>query len=173
MEENVESVAEKLKELFHLYATLYATSCFDPDRSRTRINFYLMHVVTSTMAMRQIIPHLKSSEALKLLRNHLSVSLLYYVAIGRPVLNEDLLRRHLENRVEGIHNWEEVVELTFKQEDLHVAKVVRALKTADEMYGSEPDSIFFAAAIITADHFTNKKGTWSMKGIRFEEAWPG
>ena len=98
-----------------------------------------------------------------LLRVDLAVSLTYYVARGRPLVQLDKLpKTH--------HTWKTITEMTWKDEDLHVPKVVRALKVMSEMGEIDDDLAKNAAALVVQEKVENGR-RWSMLGHGFDEAW--
>ncbi|KAJ3033357.1 hypothetical protein HK097_004884, partial [Rhizophlyctis rosea] len=98
-------------------------------------DFFLMHLLTSSISLRQLIPYLTPPQIQTLLHAHISVSLMHYVARGRPSLRPDLLSQYIPSK-ESKEGWSAVIALAVKNKDLHVPKVVRALKVlCDE--GSE------------------------------------
>jgi Questin oxidase-like len=99
-----------------------------------------------------------------LLRVDLAVGLAYYVARGRPLIQPSKLPK-------TPLSWDTIIEKTWTDEDLHVPKVVRALKIIAVECGEMDEELARnAAGLVVQEKVVNGR-TWSMLGHGFDEAW--
>jgi hypothetical protein len=99
-----------------------------------------------------------------LLRVDLAVGLTYYVARGRPLIQPE----EIPNTP---YSWEQLAEKTWSNEDLHVPKVIRAMRTIGVDCGEMDEELARnAAGLVIQEKIENGK-TWSMYGHGFDEAW--
>ncbi|PRP81649.1 hypothetical protein PROFUN_01156 [Planoprotostelium fungivorum] len=172
IEETAPSISHHLRELRTVAAMVTTATAFDPlndTYERVRLDFFLMHVLTSSLSVRQIVPHLSPAMALKMMKAHFSVTLLYYIARGRPELQRDRLHKYPVERYGG---WDDIVRATIDQEDLHVAKAVRALKISDEEYNeSGDDRLWVDSARLIVDRMVNHEKKWDYSALGFVENW--
>jgi hypothetical protein len=69
------------------------------------------------------------------------------------------------------HSWETIVEKTWENEDLHVPKVIRALKMiAVECSEMDQELARNAAGLVLQEKVENGN-KWSMYGHGFDETW--
>ena len=122
------------------------------------------HTLTGTYAARILLPFIPLEKRGLLLRIVLAASLLYYVARGRPLIQPEKLPT-------TPYSWEVIAEKTWKDEDLHVPKVVRALKTIAVDYGEMDEELARNAAGLVVREKVEKGRKWSMYGHGFDEAW--
>ncbi|KAJ3277219.1 hypothetical protein HK104_003548 [Borealophlyctis nickersoniae] len=173
--DTLESVRASFHDLIQTTTLLLAGTAFHPTQPqshRPKLDFFLMHAFTSSFALRQILPHVTPAQAQTLLRSHAAVSLMHYVARGRPPIQKQALESYVPSD-EANQGWHKVMEMAVRNHDLHVPKVVRGLKWFyDENKDSQGDvELFLKAAQVTVDEFEVRKGDWFFKGVGFKEAW--
>jgi len=99
-----------------------------------------------------------------ILRVDLAVGLAYYVSRGRPFLQPDKIPK-------TPYSWEQITEKTWANEDLHVPKVIRALKTIAVECGEMNEELARnSAGLVIQEQVENDK-PWSMFGHGFDETW--
>ncbi|KAJ3061723.1 hypothetical protein HK102_009012, partial [Quaeritorhiza haematococci] len=96
VEENPTNIATRLQELYQAATLLYAATSVRPTHTsdRPKLDFFLMHVLTSIHALRQILPHLPPHYARTLLTLHFSCMLAYYISRGRPSLHIETMMEY-------------------------------------------------------------------------------
>lgn len=68
------------------------------------------------------------------------------------------------------YSWDEITEKTWSDEDLHVPKVIRALKVISK-HGEMDDDLGRNAAGLVVEEMIDRKRAWSFFGHGFDEAW--
>ncbi|KAI9494648.1 hypothetical protein BDB00DRAFT_787004 [Zychaea mexicana] len=148
------------------------------DYTGTKLDFYLVHILTSVHAVYTIVSFLEPGQAELLLRGHISEALLHYVSRGCPSLQLDSLAEYKSPQqavVDGSANpWLDVIKLALAANEVHCVKAVRAIAFAQIVYGSPRDDILLKAAQVTVD-ITGKGpfmgSNWNQTGIGFEQTW--
>jgi hypothetical protein len=97
------------------------------------------------------------------LRTTAAVGLTYYISRGRPLIQPDKLP-------DTSYSWDEIVKATWKDEDLHVPKAVRALKVTAGNGEMDAELARKAAALIVERKVEHHE-KWSFLGHGFDEAW--
>lgn len=98
------------------------------------------------------------------LRVDLAAGLTYYVARGRPVIQPEKLPK-------TPYTWEEITEKTWTDEDLHVPKVIRALRVVGrDIHEMDEELARNAAGLVVREKIDRKK-RWAMLGHGFDDAW--
>jgi hypothetical protein len=120
--------------------------------------------LTATFAVRAILPYVPTEKRTLFLRTDLAVGLAYYIARGRPLIQPEKVPK-------TPYSWDEIAEKTWSNEDLHVPKVIRALKAIAVDCG-EMDEEFArnSAGLVVREKIENGK-RWSMYGHGFDESW--
>ncbi|KAF5378916.1 hypothetical protein D9757_008729 [Collybiopsis confluens] len=79
---------KKIEELLWTNTLIFtAAGLLKAERKKVRADFYLMHLVTSSLFLPSLATNLSPSSQQALLRSYLTVSLAVYIARGRPVLD--------------------------------------------------------------------------------------
>ena len=145
---------------------------------KIKLDFFLMHMVTSSLSVRTLIPHLDINNSIKLMQAHLAVGIMYYIARGIPVINRQALEEYEPSR--PITSWNEIIRLATSSFELHVPKVVRSLLLACELFAKpdqkrggsqERESKFFKTAALTVDQMVHLGNDWDFSAIGYAEAW--
>ena len=97
------------------------------------------------------------------LRVNLAAGLTYYIARGRPVIQPEKLPK-------TPYTWEEITQKTWTDDDLHVPKVIRALRVIAENREMEEELARNAAGLVVREKIERKK-RWAMLGHGFDDAW--
>jgi hypothetical protein len=120
--------------------------------------------LTATFALRAILPYVPMEKRTLLLRTDLAAGLTYYVARGRPLIQPEKLPK-------TAYSWDEMAEKTWSNEDIHVPKVIRALKTIAVECGEMDEELArTSAGLVVREKIENRK-RWSMYGHGFDETW--
>jgi len=184
--ESEEGYAKAWTELFEFTTHSACSSAFPPPHItndpkykgkhlRPVLDFFLMyfpyisransrHTLTATFAARAVLPFVPLSQRALFLRVDFAVSLTYYISRGRPLIQPSKLPQTSES-------WQSLSEKVWKDEDLHVPKVVRALKTIAVDCGEMDETLARnAAALVVQEKVVNGR-EWSFLGHGFDEAW--
>jgi Questin oxidase-like len=114
--------------------------------------------------MRALLPYIPMDKRRLALRVDLAAALTYYVARGRPVIQPDKLPK-------TPYTWEEITEKTWTNEDLHVPKVIRALRvTGRDNHEMDEELARNAAGLVVREKIERNK-KWAMLGHGFDDAW--
>lgn len=175
IEESTKGVQKAFRQLHAFALVAYAAAAFKTNTpgSEFKLDFFLMHALTSSEFVHQYISKVSPSEAASLMRSHLSVCIVYYITSGRPGLNVDaLLGYNSPNRNNSSSNhWLDVFNRALKAEEVHVIKAVRSCAVGQILYGpsegEELNSMWLKAAEMTLD----KDGSFIHSGLGFEETW--
>jgi Questin oxidase-like len=119
--------------------------------------------LTGTFAARQLLPFVPMHQRLMVLRTDAAVSLTYYISRGRPLLQPSKLPATDDT-------WDTMSEKTWANEDLHVPKVIRALKVVVQNAEMDPELGRKTAGMVVKE-MVEKKRRWSYLGHGFDEAW--
>ena len=166
-----DELMEKVRELIILGVAVYA----GPQRPNKEVvlDFFLMHALTSSLFLPIFIQQINPKFGMRLLKGKLAVDLAYFISRGRPAL-------HLEqfsSTTEFVKSWSEIIELAVNHSDMHVPKVIRALKQAERWDPEETlgRGVYRAIASMTVENIIDYPGgeqdDWSREGIGFDELW--
>jgi len=172
VKESEQSVNDRLKELYEACVMAFGATGQRPDSKNVRLDFFLMHGLTSVLFVKVLLKFVSLPNQVKLLRGHFATVLSYYISRGCPKFYPDLLINYEpEFKPKDESNpWFDVIEKAFNCEDAHVIKVVRSLMKADEEWGGGDQNTFLKVAQLTVDHIHYPKD-WSFDGIGFDEEW--
>ena len=145
-----------------------------------KLDFFLMHALTSIHAVHLLLPNLAPVESAALLKGHAAATLAYYISRGRPSLQVDLLLKYESDEAanDSANPWLKICERAINAPEAHIIKVVRACAVGQIVYGhdsrSEPfEKAWARLADMTLKISGNKVdgSYWNHKGIGFDEAW--
>jgi len=189
-------VVEALKELYLTSALLFGASSFPPTSQGTNIDFhnlkpdfFLMHVLTSILALRVLIPHLDVITARKLLQGHVATQIIYFIRAGRPSINTTALGSY--PIPDEINSWPKMITYVLKSKDLHLAKVARACLLGSRLMTDLPetgqidglfrdktllermktDNPWFRVAALATDHKELQGKKWEFRGPGWSQTW--
>ncbi|KAI9347143.1 hypothetical protein BD770DRAFT_413691 [Pilaira anomala] len=171
IENNNESIQIKLKELYTLCAvTLGSTGIRKGYPETVKLDFILIHALTSSEFLYQYTGRITPSESVSLLRAHLAVILSHYVSIGRPDLDINGLLDYKSPIHDEINNndaWINVFNKSLFCKELRVIKVVRACAIAQALYYSyvtpSLNCIWLQVAEMAVD--------WGISGVGYYYTW--
>lgn len=150
---------KKIKECIFV-ATLIMSGTGRRGR-KPRLDFYLMHLVTSSIFLHPLCAALRNAEhKAALLRAYVPVSMLYVLARGRPRIDPELImsysahprpptaqKEHLKPSEEAIGSpwddecynpWPALIEGCLYHSESHVPKAMRTLMLGARKYGDTP-----------------------------------
>jgi len=113
--------------------------------------------------MRVLLPYIPMDKRRLALRVDLAAGLTYYVTRGRPAIQPEKLPK-------TPYTWEEITQKTWADEDLHVPKVIRALRVIAENHEMDEELARNAAGLVVREKIERKK-RWAMLGHGFDDAW--
>ncbi|KIJ13025.1 hypothetical protein PAXINDRAFT_170906 [Paxillus involutus ATCC 200175] len=79
-------IERKMEELVWVSSVVYGVGGFDEEKG-LRSDFFLMHMVTSSLFLPSLIAYLSPRSQVSLLRSYFTTVLTFWVARGRPALN--------------------------------------------------------------------------------------
>ena len=124
-------------------------------------DFFLLHLLTTSHAIRILLPFLPPIHHLPLLRQWWLLTVALYISQLRPLIS---IRTHILDYDTGGKNWDWVVEQALRGKsalDAHYVKGLRAMKEAAETWGDESKGM---------------EGFYLKAGVRFAtefEGWGG
>jgi hypothetical protein len=156
---NTENLEKTIEELFDLTVYIYGATHKPND---IEFEFFLLHLLTSMHAIRIIYPHINDSKIFEhILLQFFCFAIVLYISQLRPEINEDLIHDYQID--EEKNNWDYVIDRTLNTkliDDEHVAKVIRALRDAEKVYGNNnKNGLYLKTAVKTVDN------------LDFEDPW--
>ena len=146
-----------IEELFDLTLYIY---CATHKANQVEFDFFLLHLLTAVHAIRTTYPHIENQQTIRsLLHQFFYFAIVLYVCQLRPEINEQLINDYLVD-LEKL-NWQYVIDRTLNTkiiDDAHAVKVVRALRDAEQVYGSK-NGLYLKAAVKTVDNL-NVDAMW-------------
>jgi len=173
--ETKEGVERRMRELYESMVLLYAATAQRPGHSAVKLDFFLMHALTSVFFVQVLLPHMSILHQIRLLRAHFTSCLAFYISRGRPQLYPDILLQPHANKVTppppwDANPWLEIISEAIAGPDVHVIKVIRALVFAEEKWGGGESNLFLNAAKLTVDN-VKKHENWNYDGLGWDDAW--
>ncbi|KAG2224768.1 hypothetical protein INT45_005292 [Circinella minor] len=168
----------KAKELYTAAMLCYGATAI--REQGIKLDFFLMHALTSIHAVHLLLPVLAPVESAALLEGHAAATLAYYISRGRPSLQVDLLLKYESDEAanDSANPWLKICERAIHAPEAHIIKVVRACAVGQVVYGHDSRSEPFEKAWVRLADMTlyissNKidGSYWNHKGIGFDEAW--
>ncbi|KAH8732834.1 hypothetical protein GQ44DRAFT_601600 [Phaeosphaeriaceae sp. PMI808] len=123
-----------------------------PPPEKGRFDFFFVHVLTSSHAIRILLPLIPIKFHVNLLRQWWLFALAVYIAQTRPCVGQDSL---VEGHDSKGRDWKHVVHNALNgrhSKDAHYVKSLRCLKVCAETWGDE-NKLFMKAAIRFVDEF--------------------
>lgn len=127
--------------------------------TKTNFDFYFVHILTSSHAMRVMLPLVPTKFELSLVRQWWFFTILTYICQLRPKIDVTSIRDYKLNG----KTWKNVdfMALSGKASlDAHYVKALRAMKDAEKTWGKE-DEFWLKAAVKFGDEF----GDWFGFGL--------
>lgn len=119
-------------------------------------DFFLVHILTTSHAVRIIIPMIEAKYHILLVREWFLIALAVYIAQARPIVDVKKLK---EVDLDGkTWRWAEDMALVGKHRyDAHYVKAIRAMKEAAAVWGDEKE-YYLRSAVKFAGEFDGWKG---------------
>jgi hypothetical protein len=174
LEENTKSVQNKLQELWSWIAVALGSTGMRKDHPGVlKLDFFVMHALTSTEFLHQYVSRVTPSESVSLLHAHLSATMLHYITAGRPDLYVDgfLAYKSPTRDEKSNNNWLNVFDKALSCKEPHVIKTVRSCAVAQVVYGRHQDAKSNAAWLQVAEMAVDKDGHWDFSGVGFDYTW--
>ena len=152
-----DDLPKTMEDLFDFSVYIYGAT---HKANEIEFDFFLLHLLTSMHAIRTIYPHVEKQEIIKnLIRQFFYFAIALYVSQLRPEINEQLIDDYQADPKKL--NWQYVIDRTLNTkiiEDAHAVKVVRALRDAEQAYGSK-NGLYLKTAVKTVDNL-NVDAMW-------------
>lgn len=127
-----------------------------PSKRSPRYDFFLLHILTSSHAIRILLPLIPSKWHVSLVRQWWLFALSAYIMELRPTID---LKRIEDYDLKG-RDWKYVVDRAVNSEwatEAHFVKGCRSLKVVSETWGDE-DQFYLKAAVRFAEEFNHWGG---------------
>lgn len=174
IDNSTKDIQKKFKDLHTLCAIALGSSGIRKEHPGTlKLDFFLMHALTSSEFLHQYIGRVALTESVSLLHAHLAVTLIYYVTAGRPDFNIDgLLNYKSPNHSASNNNpWFAVLDKSLSCKEAHVIKVVRSCAVAQVLYGPQENTKLDHIWLQVAEMALDKDGDWDFSGVGFDDTW--
>ncbi|KAJ5820263.1 hypothetical protein N7474_005854 [Penicillium riverlandense] len=149
----IDNPVEQFRESQELAAALLVATHVD---SGEKYDFFLVHILTTSHAVRVLLPLIPVQFQIPLVRQWLLLTLAVYIAQLRPEIDLDRIRDFdLEGR-----DWKWATNQGIHAEsstDAHYVKAIRALRESASTWG-DPEKFFLKAAVKFADEFSGWGG---------------
>jgi len=169
---NPQDLERKIEELIWMNALIYSIGGWSKDHG-FKADFFLMHMVTSSIFLPSIVAYLTPASQNALLRAYLASSLVSWVTRGFPSFdirgffssvfssppdnapshrpNESTLPSPTSIHALTPNPWLPIIQTTVVHPDEHLCKIQRALAHFAVMYGSRPVGYFKDTELDGAD----------------------
>lgn len=149
----IEDPVRQFQESQHLAAAILVATHTDQTE---KYDFFLVHVLTTSHAVRIILPLIPAHFQIPLVRQWWLITVALYIAQLRPEIDMGRITEYeLKNR-----DWKWAATMAVKGEhstDAHYVKAIRALREAANTWG-DPDKFYLKAAVKFADEFSGWGG---------------
>lgn len=170
--ENPAGVQQGLKDLFAAAVVMLGASGIRGED--VKLDFFLMHALTSIHAIHTLLPQLTPREGVLLLQGHAIATLTYFISRGRPQLRvEELLNyRQGENEASLENPWLDIFDRSIKAEEPHTIKVSRACALGQIIYGHDKFQASYEKAWLNVARMNLEvNGEWFFDGVGFDKSW--
>ncbi|KAL4918797.1 hypothetical protein BDW62DRAFT_57875 [Aspergillus aurantiobrunneus] len=137
-------------------AVALLTATLNPNTPDAKYDFFFVHVLTTSYAVRVLLPLIPAKFQVSLLRQWWLMTLAIYIGQLRPEINLDTVRKHdITNK-----GWDYVKDRALHGEhstETHYIKALRACRDMARTWG-DPDRFYLKAAVKFADGFTGWGG---------------
>ncbi|KAL5360072.1 hypothetical protein BJX96DRAFT_164888 [Aspergillus floccosus] len=144
----IEDPEEQFRETQEVAAAMLTATRREPAQ---KYDFFFVHVLTTSHAVRILLPLIPGRFQLSLIRQWWLMTLAIYIAQLRPEVDLDAI---MDVQLGG-RDWEWTARKATKSEhstDAHHVKAIRALREAANTWG-DPDSYYLKAAVKFAEEF--------------------
>lgn len=162
-----DDVDKAIEELFDMSVYLYGAT---HKPNEIGFDFFLLHLVTAMSGIGKLRPYLDDNVVKRLLCSFFYLSIAIYISRKQPEINEQLIDDYKVD--ENKYNWKYVIDKTLHTKlatEVHLVKVVRAMKDAENDYGSK-GGLYLTMAIKTVDN-VDMNTTWDY--TKSVEPWIG
>jgi hypothetical protein len=175
-------IERKIEECIWTGAILYATCRWSKNKTFIA-DFFLMHLVTSTLFLPSVLSSLPQSSQVMLLRSHFASSLSWWIARGSPRPDiRGFLEATSSMPSEGkiANPFLNLIQSAMLQPDGHTLKIQRAFAHFSSLYGARPKgyfkgtelegaealdgTLFFTAARLTDEYMIQGAKVWDREG---------
>ncbi|KAG1149430.1 hypothetical protein G6F37_005133 [Rhizopus arrhizus] len=173
MEQRQKDTQSKFKDLHLFSALLLGATGFRKDYPAViKLDFFLMHMLTSSEFIHQYLTRITPSESAILLLGQLASLIVAYVVSNRPALHvEGLLRYESSLDEVKINNpWTVLFEKSLDCKDVHVIKSVRSCAVGQVMHGHHQDACFSDIWLKVSKMCIDVNGNWTY-GVGFDDEW--
>jgi len=170
-----DDLQNKLRELFEITALCYG-SLTPKGKEYFKFDFLIMHCLTSVYFFPIFVETFTPDQSALLLQSHFSTLASFWVTAGRPAFHIDNLLSYEPHLKPNKNNpWLSVIEAVMITNDEHMAKSLRTLLLADELFG-DFNGIWLKSAQATIDCVKGVPGStakqfWSFQKLGYEQAW--
>lgn len=154
---HISDPAKQFEDSQHAAAALFVAN---EGRSSTKFDFFLVHVLTTSHAVRILLPFIPSSFHVSLVRQWWLLTLAVYIAQLRPPIKVGSI---INYDPKG-KDWKWAEEKAVKSKwslDAHYVKAIRAMKEAAQTWGDKND-FYLKAAVKFAEEFGGWGGFGSL-----------
>lgn len=131
----------------------------------SRFDFFFVHLLTSSHAVRLLLPLIPAKFHISLVRQWWLFTLAVYIAQVRPEIKLERINKYdLQGR-----NWKFVLDKSLRSShslDAHYVKSLRSMKVASETWGDE-SGFYLKAAVQFADEFKHWGGFETQDDVEF------
>ena len=167
----------KFKELFTASMLIFGAGAI--REQGIKLDFFLLHALTSIHAIHSLIPILTPQELVELLRGHIIATLAWYVSRGRPSLQVDLLLNYeiSESTKSAANPWLDIFQRAILAPEAHIIKVIRACSVGQILFGQDCQLLDQAWLKLADMTLTISGGKcdggryWNYNGVGFADAW--
>jgi hypothetical protein len=151
-----DDVDKAIEELFDMSVYIYGAT---HKPNQIDFDFFLLHLITGMSSIGKIRSYLNETVIKKLLCSFFYLSIAFYISRQQPEINEQLIDDYKVD--ENKRNWKYAIDQTLHTKlatEAHFVKVIRALKDAENDYGSK-GGLYLTTAIKTMDNL-NVNSLW-------------
>ncbi|KAG1315074.1 hypothetical protein G6F61_000147 [Rhizopus arrhizus] len=173
LDQNQKDIQSKFKDL-HLFSALAlgAAAIREDHPGVIKLDFFLMHALTSSEFVHQYLSHITPSEAVILLHGQLASFIVAYIVANRPTLNVEGLLKYkssLDN-IKTNNPWTMAIDKSLDCKEAHVIKSVRSCAVGQVISGRHQDVRLNEIWLKVAKMCIEVDGNWTF-GVGFDEKW--
>jgi len=163
-----------LKDLYEITGLTYGT--LTPKENDFKFDFYIMHCLTSAYFLPTYLEMTTPQQGALILKAHFSTLASFWTTAGRPAFHLDHILKFKPHIKPNAHNpWLDIIEAIMVTDDEHMAKTLRSLTLADELFG-DFDGVWLKSAQATMDYVKGIPGSiakqwWSFSRLGYEQGW--
>jgi len=164
----------KLHDLYEITGLAYGT--LTPKGEDYKFDFFIMHCLTSAYFLPTYLEYVTPQQGALILKAHFSTLASFWVTAGCPAFHVDNILTYKPHIEPSPHNpWLNVIESIMITNDEHMAKSLRTLTLADELFG-DFGGVWLKSAQATMDNVRGITGSiakqwWSFSALGYERGW--